>query len=345
MTGAPERLTPALAERFAALALDCVHRPYPNQVLHLLQDDGDARPPRSLTPAFYGCFDWHSAVHGHWLLARLARWFPEEPFAPRCREALARSLTEENLDGELRYLSAPGRESFERPYGLAWLVTLTRELRRVEGAVTLGGARRLDALEALAWRHLHAGFDALPRPVRSGLHGQTAFSLGLCFDAARDPGERKRLDLHALRLFLRDQRAPLAWEPSGYDFLSPTLAAADLLARAQPRAPFGRWLEEYLPGIPTDGTADWLRPEEVPNPADGHLVHLAGLDLSRAWMLEGIAAALPRGDLRRASLLACARAHAHKGLGYVSDQHYAGAHWLGTFALYLFDRRAEPRRL
>lgn len=330
-------LAPDAAARLAELALGCVHRPYPYQLQHLLREDADAQPPRALTPAFYGCFDWHSAVHGHWLLARLAALFPAEPFAARARAALAESLTASKLEGELRYLQPEERAHFERPYGLAWLLLLCAELRASEGAEPRAQAERLEELEELAARRLLEGFEGLPRPVRSGVHGQTAFSLGLALDWAKERGRaelRARFERCAVRLYAGDVAAPLHLEPSGYDFLSPSLAEADVLRRVWDPARFGPWLEAFLPALSRDGSAAFLLPEAVPDARDGLLVHLAGLDLSRAWMLEGIAGGLPAADPRREGLLACARSHERAGLAYVTDEHYEGAHWLGTFAVY-----------
>ena len=169
------------AERFARLALDCVHREYPNKIAHTLQSDADVRPPRELTPAFYGCYDWHSAVHGHWMLARLARFFPNTPLAEQARAALARSITPENIAAEVRYLEAPGRAAFERPYGLAWLLQLSAELRVSKSPL----AHVLEPLETAAAKKLEDWLPKLPYPDRSGQHANTAFALGLMLDWAR----------------------------------------------------------------------------------------------------------------------------------------------------------------
>ena len=177
------------AAHFARLALDCVHKEYPNKLAHSLNSDADVKPPRELTPAFYGCYDWHSSVHGHWLLARLARLYPEAEFAPGAKAALARSLTPRNLAGEAAYLKAEGRASFERPYGLAWLLQLGAELRQWEDAGAWSAA--LEPLERAAVERLSAWLPKLTRPVRSGEHSQTAFALGLMLDWARQAGDRE----------------------------------------------------------------------------------------------------------------------------------------------------------
>lgn len=339
MDGRPQ-LTSRDVERFAELALACVHREYPNKIAHILSSDADALPPRKLTPAFYGCFDWHSSVHGHWLLVRLLRLFPDAPFAERAAAALGKNLTAENLVQEASYLNAEGRTGFERPYGLAWLLTLCAELREwSEGAVFLSNIR---PLEEAAVRRLSEWLPKLPFPVRSGEHSQTAFALGLALDyarIARAESFRKLLLSRAIQFFLKDQKASLDYEPSGEDFLSPCLAEADVMRRVLSQTEFAAWLKQFLPQIPPNGSSTWLLPAVSPDPSDGKLAHLDGLNLSRAWMLEGIASALPELEARRAAISAAAQDHASAGLRAVTGDHYAGGHWLGTFAIYLITRR------
>jgi hypothetical protein len=338
-------LDPAVLGRFADLALACVHREYPNKIAHVLDSDADARPPRELTPVFWGCFDWHSAVHAHWMLARLARLEPDAEFVPAARAALARSFTAEAVASELAYLEAPGREGFERPYGLAWLLQLGAELREWQDPEAQRWAELLAPLEALAAQRFHEWLPKLAYPIRGGEHFQTAFAFGLALDWARSAGDAR---LEALltettrRLYLADTNCPLAYEPSGHDFLSPCLAEADLVRRVLPPEAFAAWLAEFLPALPEDADADWLPIARVTDREDGKLAHIDGLNLSRAWMLEGIASALPVGDLRRISLRAAAAAHTAAGLEGVSDEHYAGGHWLGSFATYLVSGRGLP---
>ena len=338
-------LDPSVAGRFADLALACVHREYPNKIAHVLNSDEDARPPRALTPVFWGCFDWHSSVHGHWLLVRLARLDPAAGYAPAARAALARSLTVEGIQGEVTYLEAPGREGFERPYGLAWLLQLGAELREWDDPDARRWSEALAPLEELAATQLKTWLPKLAYPIRSGEHSQTAFAFGLALDWARVAGDTELAALMervARALFLGDRDCPLAYEPSGHDFLSPCLAEADLLRRLLPPDEFAAWLAGFMPGLPRDAGADWLPVARVTDRTDGKLAHIDGLNLSRAWMLQGIAAGLPPGDLRRNSLHAAAAAHAESGLAGVSDAHYAGSHWLGSFAAYLVTGRGLP---
>ncbi len=308
------------AARFARLALDCVGREYPNKIAHTLRSDTDVKPPRVLTPAFYGCYDWHSAVHGHWLLARLARMFPDAAFANEARVAIARNITAQNVAGEVRYLTDAGRAAFERPYGLAWLLTLAAELR----------SEVLRPLEDAVLERFSSWLTKLPYPVRSGEHSNTAFALGLVLDSHRSEFLAER----AREFYLKDRRAPVEYEPSGEDFLSPTLAEADLMRRVLGEREFAEWLEGFLPDISR------LRPVVSPDPGDPKFSHLDGLNLSRAWMLRGIGGGLADGH-RRAELLTLADLHAEAGFAAVTGEHYEGAHWLATFAVYLLTATLE----
>ncbi len=292
------------AGRFARLALDCVSREYPNKIAHTMRSDADVAAPRILTPAFYGCYDWHSAVHGHWLLARLSRMFPEAPFAREARAALARNITPENVAGEVRYLMDEGRAAFERPYGLAWLLTLAAELRD----------EVLQPLESVVLERFSSWLAKLTHPVRSGEHSNTAFALGLVLDSHRSSFFEER----ARDFYLQDRRAPVEYEPSGEDFLSPVLAEADVMRRVLPAGEFAEWMSLFLPDLSR------LKPVVSPDPGDPKFSHLDGLNLSRAWMLRGIGGYDELADR-----------HAEAGLAAVTGEHYEGAHWLATFAVYL----------
>ena len=330
------------AERFARLTLACVHKEYPNKISHVLNSDADVAPPRNLTPAFCGCYDWHSSVHGHWLLVRLLRTFPDASFAKPARDALKKSLTAENLKTEAAYLRGEGRASFERPYGLAWLLQLCAELREWDDPQAREMLGNLKPLEDAAVERLRTWLPKLSHPVRVGEHDQTAFALGLILDYARgknDEGLTKLATDSARKFFLVDANCPLAYEPSGEDFLSPCLGEADVMRRVLPQAEFGKWLTQFLPQIPSTATADWLPIVVSPDPSDPKLAHLDGLNLSRAWMLQGILSVLPTDDPRRAALASAAEAHRRAGLAAVTGEHYEGGHWLGSFAVYLTTKR------
>jgi hypothetical protein len=334
-----------MAGRFADLALACVHREYPNHVMLWLNGDDDAQPPRKLHPAFYGCLDWHSSVHGHWMLVRLLQRFPDAPFAARARAALDESLTGKNIAGEVAYFDAPGRVSFERPYGLAWLLALDEELRAWDDPDAKRWASSLAPLRDVVAARIESWLPKLGHPIRIGEHAQTAFAFGLILDWARATGDARMAKLVAERsrtFYADDRDCPLAYEPSGQDFLSPCLGEADLMRRVMAPAEYARWLSDFLPQVPVDGDAGWLGPAVSPDPSDPKLAHLDGLNLSRAWMLEGMAAGLPADDKRRPALLAAAQAHAKAGLESVTGEHYEGGHWLGSFATYLMTGRGLP---
>jgi hypothetical protein len=334
------------AERFARLALECVGKEYPNKISHVLNSDADVAPPRKLTPAFYGCYDWHSSVHGHWLLVRLAKTFPEAPFAKPAREALRRSLTAENLKQEAAYLRGTGRASFERPYGLAWLLQLISELREWNDPEAREMLANLRPLEEATLERLKTWLPKLSHPVRIGEHNQSGFALGLMLDYARATGNEefvKLLTTKTREFYLKDKDCSLNYEPSGEDFLSPCLGEADAIRRVLPPPEFAKWLQDFMPRIPTTGKADWLPVTASPDPSDPKLAHLDGLNLSRAWMLEGITAALPADDAHRPALTAAAEAHRRAGLAAVTGAHYEGGHWLGSFAVYLVTERGISR--
>lgn len=329
------------AGRFAALALSCVQKEYPNKISHVLNSADDVRAPHELTPAFYGCYDWHSSVHGHWLLARLVRTFPRAPFATDAVAALKANLTPARIAGEVAYLNAPGRESFERPYGLAWLLQLSAELREMPTADAAALSSALKPLEAAVVARLMAWLPKLAYPIREGEHPQSAFAFGLILDYARgtDPALEAMIVARVREFHLKDRDCPIHYEPSGQDFLSPCIAEADVVRRVLPPAEFAAWLTTFLPRLPTTDSGAWLPIGVVSDKTDGKLAHLDGLNLSRAWMLEGIASGLPAGDPRRRALLAAADTHAASGLASVTGEHYAGGHWLGSFATYLTTRR------
>ncbi len=338
-----DRPAPQTSEdRFAILALDCVHREYPNKISHVLQSAEDAKPPHKLTPIFYGCFDWHSSVHGHWLLTRILATNPESVLSSEIRAKLAASFTADKLAGELAYYNALGRASFERPYGIAWYLQLIAELEESSDPQLMEWREILRPLEDAIVAQTLAWLPNLSYPIRLGTHNQSAFAFGLMLDYARtvenETLERALVE-KSMSFYQNDVNCPLAYEPSGEDFLSPCFMEADLMRRVMSRDDFADWLGLFLPDIPETGAGDWLEPGIVLDPSDGKLVHLDGVNLSRAWALEGIASALPDGDPRIASLQASADLHREVGIASVSDEHYSGSHWLASFATYLTTQR------
>lgn len=324
----------AQASHFARLALGCIQRELPHKIDHLIQAPGEVLGARALHPAFYGCLDWHSAVHGHWMLVRLLRTQPALPEAAAIRAALDANLSEANLAAEAAYF-ARATASFERPYGWGWLLQLATELHGWDD----GDARRWSAhlqplTDAIVARYL-AFFPRQTYPVRTGVHANTAFGLALALDHARAVGHaalRELITERAITYYAPDRDAPAAWEPGGEDFLSPTLVEADLMRRVLAPAEFARWLHELLPrGLPPS----LQNPAIVSDRSDGKLAHLDGLNLSRAWCLRAVAAALPGGDPLREAMTAAADAHAAAGLANVATGDYMGEHWLASFAVYL----------
>jgi len=338
-----------LAAKFANLALDCAHREYPNKIGHVLNSAADARTPSSLHPIFYGCFDWHSSVHGHWLLVRLLRTVPADQMPQELREriitALNQSFTTLGVAVEVEYFETENRKSYERPYGSAWLLQLTAELREWQDPMAEAWLKTLLPLEAVIVAQIKSWLPKLAYAIRLGTHNQSMFAFGLILDWAKAAGDTQMTKLvteRSLAFHLGDRNCPLDYEPSGEDFLSPCLMEADLMRRILPQEEFAQWLEGFLPGIPRDGSGDWLAIGIVMDPTDGKLVHLDGVNLSRAWNLENIALALPRNDPRRPSLLAAGKIHAEAGLANVSAEHYEGSHWLASFATYLVTDRGQP---
>lgn len=337
-----QRVTETLEDRFAVLALDCVHREYPNKISHVMQSSDDVKAPRELTPAFYGCFDWHSSVHGHWLLTRILNTQAGSVLEVEIRQALAESFTASKLAGELAYYTHEGRRSFERPYGIAWFLQLVSELEESDDPDLQTWRETLRPLEQAIVARTMEWLPKLSYPIRLGTHNQTAFAFGLMLDYARTVGDQAletALVETSLKFHAGDENCPLEYEPSGEDFLSPCLMEADLMRRVMSAEDFDVWLSAFLPNLPTDGSADWLAPGVVLDASDGKLVHLDGVNLSRAWALDGIASALPENDPRRASLLASRDLHREVGIAAVSDEHYSGSHWLASFATYLTTER------
>ena len=332
----------AAVARFAELALDCIHREYPGKVSHVMNSAEDAKPPHELTPIFFGCYDWHSAVHGHWLLVRLCRTQPHGAFVAKARAALGKSLMPDKVAAELAYLRGDGRKSFERPYGLAWLLQLSAELHEWDDPQAEQWAATLRPLEAEAARRFKDWLPKLSHPVRTGEHSQTAFAMGMILDWAHCRGDREMIELverRARDYYINDRGANSSFEPDGQAFLSPIIAEADLMRRILKPAEFAAWLGAFWPGLSLDDSRGWLAPAVVTDKTDGKLVHLDGLNLSRAWMLEGIAAGLPPGDPRILSLRGAAREHRQAGLEAVTGEHYEGGHWLASFAVYLVTKR------
>jgi hypothetical protein len=321
-----------------------IAREYPNKPGHVMNDATEVQNPAALHPAFYGSFDWHSSVHGHWMLVRLLRLFPDLPEAPAIREALSKHLTAEKIAAEVAYFDQPNRKSFERTYGWAWLLKLAEELHGWDDPEGMRWAAALEPLaDALARRYI----DFLPRqtyPIRRGVHPNTAFGIAFALDYARTTG---RVDLETVLVeradfyFGDDRDYPAAWEPDGDDFFSPSLTEADLMRRVLPKPEFEEWFRRFLPGLSRGEPQTLLEPAVVSDRSDPKIVHLDGLNLSRAWCMKGIASTLGMDHPLAESLARSARAHADATLDHVTSGHYEGEHWLASFAVFLLTERPD----
>src|SRR5207248_542534 len=318
------------ASRFAQLALKCVRREYPNKLDHVMNGPEEVRAPKALHPSFYGCYDWHSTVHGHWMLVRLLRKFPDLSEAKEIRSVLDDNLAPDNIATEVAYFGQPNRKSFERTYGWAWLLGLSAELRSWDAPEAKRWAAQLQPLADT----VAAAFESfLPRqdyPIRTGVHPNTAYGLSHALDyaaAAHDERLAALVKERARAYFARDHGAPLRWEPGGEDFLSPSLEEAALMARVLEPAAFRSWVRAFLPGLLKSGK---LEPARVSDRTDPKIVHLDGLNLSRAFCLYSLAKSLPE---KRALLNKLGDAHAQATLPNVESGSYEGEHWLATFAV------------
>ena len=327
---------------FANLALHCIHQEFPNVVKHMMNNGDDVKAPSQLYPAFYGCLDWDSSVHGHWLLVRMLNTAQDAVNKGEIIEKLNISFTKENIQGELASLKRENNASFERPYGLAWFLQLTAELRQSSIPEAKVWLDTLLPLEEEIVARVSAWLPKLAYPIRTGEHSQTAFAFGLMLDWAKTSGNKDfeaQLTARVKDYYQADKACPLAYEPSGQDFLSPCLAEADLMRRVMDKKDYSQWLSAFFPGL-TGSTSNWLAPATVTDKTDGKLAHLDGLNISRAWMIEGIISALPDNDARLPVMEKTLAAHREAGLNAVfGDMHYMGSHWLGSFASYLETQR------
>jgi hypothetical protein len=332
-------LDDAALESLATTALAAVRREYPHWLLQELNSDADLLPPRQLNPAFYGCYDWHSAVHSHWTLVRaLDRGLPDA-LATAVGAVLDEHLSADRLAAETAFYASAGGLTAERPYGWAWLLMLHAECQALGGDRQQRWAQALAPLATLLSGRLHAYFSGeLAFPIRSGTHGNTAFSLGLAIEAARrrdDGAAAAELAGAAQRMFGPEQRLRWDEDPSGDAFLTAELAEAALMAGVLPRADFRAWLDRVLPD---PAVAAWAPPGFSPDAADPGTVHLEGLLVTRAWCLDAVGRALPPGHPAAAAALAAADAHRDRITGLRPGEGFGRSHWLPTFLLYLDER-------
>lgn len=319
-----------LASRLAAYPLKCVDRPFPYKTGVVFGDSTLITVPSNYHPAFFGCFDWHSSVHGHWMLARLLRRFPALPQAAHIRDVFDRHLTEANIEQELLVLKSPDNKGFERTYGWAWLLMLQRELDGWQDPTAKRWAAALRPMSDTIVSYTRKYLKALRYPIRTGEHNNLAFGLAFIRDYGVSVGDTALtgdIDRAALRFYANDKDCPLGWEPGGSDFLSPCLEEADLMSRVLKGQDYVTWLKSFMPGLfRKDFT---METGQVLDRSDGKLVHLDGLNLSRAWCLRTIGRQINKPGISR-----LADVHLQEGLARLASGDYAGEHWLASFAVY-----------
>lgn len=319
------------ANRLAELPLHCVETEYPNKMGHITASPEDQKRPTVQHPVFYGCFDWHSAVHGYWSAITLIKNFPELDQREDLLKKIQRNLTEENIQVEIAYLNTKDNSSFERTYGWAWLLKLQQELDSWDSAEGKKLSQILQPLSDVITKRYVEYLPKLNYAIRVGEHSNTAFGMAFAYDYAvhaQNEALKTSIESKAKEFYIKDTGCPISWEPSGYDFLSPCLEEVDIMRRILPAALFHSWVKDFLPEI-EKGVLD-IEIGKVSDRTDGKLVHIDGLNLSRAWVLYGLAAQYPEYS----NLTEIADAHITNTLPNLVADDYAGGHWLGTFAIY-----------
>ncbi|HVI45940.1 MAG TPA: DUF2891 domain-containing protein [Chitinophaga sp.] len=323
-----------IADQLAGLPLKCLDQPFPYKTGVVFTDSSLLTAPVNYHPAFYGCFDWHSSVHGHWMLVRLLKMFPDMEKAGLIRTKLAEHLSAANINTELKLFSSKDNKSFERIYGWSWLLQLQRELLTWNDPLGKELSQNIQPLATLFSKSYIDFLGKIMYPIRVGEHTNLAFGLCLAWDYAQttnDTALRDAIRKTALRFYAADKNAPVSWEPGGYDFLSPSLEEADLMRRILPEKEYRSWLYAFLPGL-FKSPITILQPGQVKDRSDGKLVHLDGLNLSRAWCLEAIAR---HGGKNQVAIQALADKHLATSFHQVASGDYMGEHWLASFAVYL----------
>jgi hypothetical protein len=336
------RLTQEGASHFASLALTCLQQEYPNKLNQVLWDEESLNSPKNLHPAFYGCFDWHSSVHGHWMLVRLLREFPDLPEATEIREKLNQNLSAENIAGEVAYFEQASK-SWERMYGWAWLLKLAQELYEFDDPDANRWFANLQPLTDAVVARYHAFLPVQRYPVRTGVHPNTAFGLAFAWDYGAAVGDTSLVALIEERsrfYYLDDKECPAGYEPSGEDFLSPCLQEADLMRRVLDEREFDDWFAGFIGVMEMNA----LRmPADVSDRSDPKIVHLDGVNLSRAWCIYGFVPYLQQERLRN-NWRHIANKHLIATLPHIASEYYEGTHWLASFAVYALSGRNHKKQ-
>ena len=332
-----QELTLEQANHLASLPLKCLQQEYPNKLSQMLIDSTEIQSPKKLHPAFYGCFDWHSSVHGHWSLVYLLNRFPNIDKKDVIIAKLKTNLSKENIQKEIEYLSKNHEKSFERTYGWAWVLKLQQELETSKLSFSQDLAQNLKPLSNLLILRYSEFLPKLLYPIRAGTHTNTAFGLSFAYDYAvfsKDQSFQKLIEVNAIRVFQKDQNCPFNWEPSGTDFLSPCLEEMGLMQRVLPKQEFFAWLKKFSPKL-FNKKFTW-EVAKVSDRTDGHLVHLDGLNFSRAWNMYHLIHQYP---MEFAHLKPLADYHFTFSLPSIVDGNYEGEHWLASFALRAFEEK------
>ncbi|MBQ4805297.1 DUF2891 domain-containing protein [Aquimarina sp. MMG015] len=333
----PLKLTKDQANTLVELPLACIHTEYPNKLGQTIGSKEDLGEPKVLHPAFYGCFDWHSAVHGHWSLVKLVKSFPEIEKATEIKTKLIESISKENIEAEVLYFKGKHNTSYERTYGWAWLLKLAEEIHTWDDPVAKNLEENLQPLiDVIVQRYIEF-LPKLKYPIRVGEHTNTAFGLSFALDYANTFDNTKLKNVIASRakdFYTKDSNCPIGWEPSGYDFLSPCLEEVDLMRKVLDKPSFDKWVDDFMPQLKKPDFA--IPVGEVSDRTDGKLVHLDGLNFSRAWVLYGLANQYPEYE----HLINIANQHVKYSLPNLVGDSYEGGHWLGSFAIYALDDRS-----
>lgn len=324
-------------EKFAALPLHCIETEYPYKLGQVISSDEDLQSPQELHPIFYGCFDWHSSVHGHWLLAKTIRKFPNTALSNKAIALFDKQFTKEKVAQELAYFEPKLNKSFERTYGWAWILKLQAELSVLKEDESHGWSKNLQPLTDYIVESYKKFLPKLVYPIRVGEHTNTAFGLSLALDYAREVGDadfEQLIEQRSKDFYLKDAGCPLSWEPSGFDFISPCLQEAELMSKVLPKEEFDSWLKGFLPQVYT--AAFTLKPGRVADRSDGKLVHLDGLNFSRAWCLYQLAVAVPE---LKDKFQMIGDKHVRASMEQVAGSDYMGSHWLASFLIYALENR------
>ncbi|MGA9588986.1 MAG: DUF2891 domain-containing protein [Salegentibacter sp.] len=329
------------ANKLAQLPLDCINTQYPNKLGQTLENKEAMGEPKELHPAFYGCFDWHSSVHAHWTLVSLLKQFPDLDKEKEIRETLKKSLSAENIQGEVNYFKREESDTYERTYGWAWLLKLAEELHTWEDPLGQELEKNLQPLTDLMVQNFMTFLPKLNYPIRVGEHENTAFALSLAYDYAQATNNeelKKMISERARDFYLKDNSCPFSWEPSGFDFLSPCLEEVDVMSRVLPKNAFSLWLDDFMPQLKNkDFDVDVGK---VSDRTDGKLVHLDGLNFSRAWVFYRLARVYPE---ELGHLEALANKHVAASFPNLVGDSYEGGHWLGTFAVYALQESKKEK--